>query len=285
MKNIYEAKDFRKHLIPWIIGGIVACGVTHLATAPLDMYKVLANVGDSEELKNIPRDSILSFLTYCLNENFFLMFRGWVFVLLGYGQQGIFKFGLYTPVKFWVLSRLDNPGFWKRLTIFILITPWVEATADIALSVFELAKVKVQKNLTLSSAEALRDVWATGFSEKWAQYITIVKRQVVMTTIKFPIYEILLMPVGYLLNRAIGLRKQSSLVVFLSAFIAGATGAIPAHFWDRKIGLTEKEAGQLPFLTGLGSSVLRMGLISAAQWLIFTSVSERLVKPRRVVVV
>ena len=76
------------------IGGVVACGVTHMLVTPLDVVKCNMQT-DPQKYKSI----MSGFSTTVKEGGMGGLVRGWEPTLLGYAAQGSCKFGLYEFFK------------------------------------------------------------------------------------------------------------------------------------------------------------------------------------------
>ena len=129
-----------------MVGGVLACGLTHAAVVTLDVAKcrtqahsksgawpngLIASIGKSWELEGVAGIT-----------------KGIVPTLFGYGAQGLFKFGfneffkdLYTTI---VGVDTVNNSLVARLSLWGAASGSAEVFADLALCPFEMAKVKMQ---------------------------------------------------------------------------------------------------------------------------------------------
>ncbi|KAE8705066.1 Mitochondrial phosphate carrier protein 3 [Hibiscus syriacus] len=71
-------------------GGILSCGLTHMAVTPLDLVKCNMQI-DPAKYKSISS----GFGVLLKEQGLRGFFRGWVPTLLGYSAQGACKFGFY----------------------------------------------------------------------------------------------------------------------------------------------------------------------------------------------
>ncbi|BBH00574.1 phosphate transporter 3 [Prunus dulcis] len=121
-------------------GGILSCGLTHMAVTPLDLVKCNMQI-DPAKYKGISS----GFGVLLKEQGAKGFFRGWVPTLLGYSAQGACKFGFYEFFKKYY-SDLAGPEFsakYKTL-IYLAGSASAEVIADVALCPFEAVKVRVQ---------------------------------------------------------------------------------------------------------------------------------------------
>lgn len=77
-----------------MLGGTLACGLTHFAITPLDVTKCNMQV-DPTKYKGL----FSSLRLIAAEEGAGALMKGWLPTLLGYSAQGCFKFGLYEVFK------------------------------------------------------------------------------------------------------------------------------------------------------------------------------------------
>lgn len=76
------------------VGGLLACGSTHLLVTPLDIVKCRLQV-DQEKYRNV----LTGFRVTIAEEGYRGLAKGWVPTLIGYSIQGYAKFGFYEVFK------------------------------------------------------------------------------------------------------------------------------------------------------------------------------------------
>ena len=125
------------------MGGILSCGLTHLAVTPLDVAKCNMQV-DPTKYKGL----IGAITTIAKEEGSSALFKGWFPTLVGYSAQGCFKFGLYEFFKDFYSNLAGEEAAHKyRGSIYLLGSASAEFFADIALCPMEMIKVKVQTSV------------------------------------------------------------------------------------------------------------------------------------------
>lgn len=125
------------------VGGILSCGLTHLAVTPLDVAKCNMQV-DPTKYKGL----IGSIKTIMAEEGSAALFKGWLPTLIGYSAQGCFKFGLYEFFKDYYANLVGEKAAAEyRGMIWLAGSASAEVFADIALCPMEMVKVKVQTSV------------------------------------------------------------------------------------------------------------------------------------------
>ena len=178
-----------------MVGGMLACGLTHASVTPLDVSKCRSQAwGKSGKW---PTGLMPSVKKIWQGEGWAGITKGWVPTLYGYGAQGLFKFGLneffkdyYTHVV--GADNLDSTP--KKMLLWAWASGSAEVLADVALCPFEMTKVKMQVSLPGMSGAvshnllpAMREMKArqaeTGFP--FGSLQPLWGRQVPYTMIKF----------------------------------------------------------------------------------------------------
>ncbi|GFP98575.1 mitochondrial phosphate carrier protein 3 mitochondrial [Phtheirospermum japonicum] len=260
-------------------GGILSCGLTHMAVTPLDLVKCNMQI-DPAKYK-----SITSGFGILLKEQGGKgFFRGWVPTLLGYSAQGACKFGFYEFFKKYYSDAAgpENAAKYKTL-IFLAGSASAEFIADVALCPFEAVKVRVQtqpgfaRGLSDGFPKFLR---AEGASGKNNDHIGITAD----TMMKFATFENI---VEAIYKYAIPspkdqCSKQLQLgVSFAGGYVAGVFCAIVSHPADNlvsflnnakgaTVGDAVKKLGLLGLCTrGLPLRIVMIGTLTGAQWGIY----------------
>jgi solute carrier family 25 phosphate transporter 3 len=265
------------------VGGILSCGLTHMAVTPLDVVKCNMQT-DPGKYK-----SIGSGFGITVRENGLKgLLRGWVPTLVGYSVQGAGKFGLYEFFKKYYsdLAGEENAKKYKTL-IFLAGSASAEFFADIGLCPFEAVKVKVQtqpgfaKGLSdgmpkLISQEGVGGLFK-GLAPLWG-------RQIPYTMMKFACFE----------NTVVALYKyvvpkpkeqctktEQLGVSFAAGYIAGVFCAVVSQPADNlvsklnstpgaTVGSIVSEMGPLALMTrGLPLRIIMVGTLTGLQWGIY----------------
>lgn len=176
-----------------MMGGVLACGVTHAAVVTLDVAKCRAQA--HSKAGRWPKSLPQGISKILAEEGVAGMKIGWVPTFFGYGAQGLFKFGLNEFFKdFYGYQVGELDAQWKKMALWAAASGSAEVFADVALCPFEMTKVKMQVTLpgdpnpfptkfmpALAAMNANRA--ATGFP--FGSLVPLWGRQVPYTMIKF----------------------------------------------------------------------------------------------------
>ncbi|KAL2924234.1 Mitochondrial phosphate carrier protein 3 mitochondrial [Bienertia sinuspersici] len=122
------------------VGGILSCGLTHMAVTPLDLVKCNMQI-DPAKYKSISSGFGVLFKEQGARG----LFRGWVPTLFGYSAQGACKFGFYEFFKKYYSNLVGSENATKYKTFICLAgSASAEVIADVALCPMEAVKVRVQ---------------------------------------------------------------------------------------------------------------------------------------------
>lgn len=273
-----------------MVGGALACGLTHWAITPLDVTKCNMQVDPVKYRGLVP-----GLRTLVVEEGASAMWKGWLPTLIGYSMQGLFKFGLYEYFKdmYSNMAGEENSQKYKGL-IYVLGSASAELFADVALCPMEMVKVKVQT--------APPGTWPTAFGPALAKMsanraetrfpfgsvVPLWSRQIPYTVAKFYFFEkavqmfythVFTAPrESYSKNTQLG-------VTFLSGYTAGIVCAIVSHPADslisqigkasnkgKSLGTIASEVGFMNLMTrGLSTRILMIGTLTGLQWWIYDS--------------
>ncbi|XP_071729388.1 mitochondrial phosphate carrier protein 3, mitochondrial-like [Rutidosis leptorrhynchoides] len=265
------------------VGGIISCGVTHMAVTPLDLVKCNMQINPTK-YKGITSGFGVLFKEQGMKG----FFRGWVPTLLGYSAQGACKFGFYEFFKK-TYSDIAGPEYatkYKTL-IFLAGSASAEFIADIALCPFEAVKVRVQTKP--GYANGLSDglpkfIKADGVSGLFKGIAPLWGRQIPYTMMKFASFETI---VEKLYKYAIPMpkdqcSKQTQLgVSFAGGYVAGVLCAIVSHPADNLVSFLNNAQGATAgdaikklgvvglFTRGLPLRIFMIGTLTGAQWGIY----------------
>lgn len=271
-----------------VIGGILACGLTHAAITPLDVTKCNMQVSPGKYT------GLMSGLrTIVAEEGAMAVWKGWFPTLLGYSLQGAFKYGLYEIFKDTYSNMLgeENSKKYKAL-VWCAGSASAEVFADIALCPLEMVKVKVQTSKPGS--------WPTQFFPATSQMIAnkaetrfpfgslvpLWSRQIPYTVAKFFFFEkcVQMFYTHVFTQPKETYSKPTQLgVTFASGYMAGVICAVVSHPADslvsqlgkadnkgKSISQIAKEVGFAKLATkGLGTRVLMIGTLTGLQWWIY----------------
>lgn len=141
-----------------MLGGLLACGVTHAGITPLDVAKCNMQVRHwfqvhdmrfsdcSWQVNPAKYKGLTSGLaTLVREEGQTGIWKGFGPTLVGYSLQGLFKYGLYEVFKdtYMNLAGEETSNKYKP-AIWLAGSASAEVFADIALCPFEMTKVKIQ---------------------------------------------------------------------------------------------------------------------------------------------
>ena len=120
-----------------MLGGALACGLTHLAIVPLDVAKCKIQIDSSYAQSMI--DGIRKVK---INKQLTL---GWAPTIIGYSMQGSGKFGFYQGFKdlYKKIVGEENADKYRKIG-WSLASASAELVADLFLCPFEAVKLKVQ---------------------------------------------------------------------------------------------------------------------------------------------
>ncbi|KAL0415591.1 UNVERIFIED_CONTAM: Mitochondrial phosphate carrier protein 3, mitochondrial [Sesamum latifolium] len=266
-------------------GGILSCGLTHMAVTPLDLVKCNMQINPAK-YKNISS----GFGVLLKEQGVKGFFRGWVPTLLGYSAQGACKFGFYEFFKKYYsdIAGPENAVKYKTI-IFLAGSASAEVIADICLCPFEAVKVRVQTQPGF--ARGLADgfpkfVKAEGAAALYKGIVPLWGRQIPYTMMKFATFENI---VEAIYKYAIPTPKDKCSkglqlgVSFAGGYVAGVFCAIVSHpadnlvsFLNNSKGATAgdavKKLGLLGLCTrGLPLRIFMIGTLTGAQWGIYDS--------------
>lgn len=127
---------------------------------PLDLVKCRIQV-DPAKYKSV----FHGFKVTLKEDGFTGLSKGWAPTFFGYSAQGLCKFGLYEVFKVMYSNIIgeENSFLW-RTSLYLASSASAEFFADIALSPFEAAKVKIQT--TPGFANTLREAFPKMHAEE-----------------------------------------------------------------------------------------------------------------------
>jgi solute carrier family 25 phosphate transporter 3 len=270
------------------IGGILSCGLTHLAVTPLDVTKCNMQVYP-EKYKGLVR----SLKMIAAEEGGAALLKGWFPTLVGYSAQGFCKFGFYEVFKDLYSNMAGEENSKKyRGWIWLAGSASAEFFADIALCPWEMIKVKVQTSkpgtFPTSFGAALTEMNARKVETKFpfGSLVPLWSRQIPYTMAKFYFFEkvVSLMYTHVFTKPKKEYSKTTQLgVTFASGYLAGIICAIVSHPADslvsamgkpqnsgKSFGQMASEIGMKQLCTkGLGTRVLMIGTLTGLQWWIY----------------
>lgn len=274
-----------------MMGGVLACGLTHTAVTPLDLVKCRKQVQPGiykslgEGISKIKAEKGMSGL-----------FLGWQPTLIGYSLQGFGKFGFYEMFKDVYKKLLGSKAAQYQSLGFAISSACAEVIADCLLCPMESLKVRVQTSMPPNEFPS---DFSKGLEllkqENNAFYkglYPLMARQVPYTVVKFVAFENTVKFVyrNILTKEKSSYSKSTQLTVtFLSGYWAGIFCALVSHPADTmvskinnmkdaegvKTGALEKvktiygEIGFKGLWNGLATRILMVGTLTGLQWWIY----------------
>lgn len=268
------------------MGGILSCGLTHLAVTPLDIVKCNMQI-EPKKYKSISS----SFKLILKDKGVKGLFKGWGPTFLGYSAQGACKFGFYEYFKI-KYAEIVGPEFYNnyKAVVYITASASAEFIADIALCPFEAVKIRVQTTADPPGfARGFVDGFPKllkneGFGGLYKGVIPLWGRQIPYTMMKFSCFE---STVEFLYKHVVITPKEKCSkskqlgVSFAAGYIAGILCAIVSHPADnlvsvlnskkaKSVGEAIKQMGYVALFTrGLPLRIFMIGTLTGAQWGIY----------------
>ena len=271
-----------------LLGGALACGLTHTAVTPLDVVKCNMQVNPKKFT-----GLVSGMRTLMAEEGATGIWKGWGPTCVGYHLQGTFKFGLNEIFKDTYANMVGQENAVKyRALIWAGASASAEFFADLALCPMEMIKVKVQTSPA--------GTFPTGFSaaagQMWAQraetrfpfgsVVPLWSRQIPYTVAKFVGFEYTVEQFysRVFTNPKDTYSKATQLgITFASGYIAGVLCAIISQPADNLVSQMAKnenrgkslvqmanEQGMKNLFTrGLGTRIIMIGTLTGLQWWIY----------------
>jgi len=273
-----------------MLGGILACGITHAGITPLDVAKCNMQVNPKKYT-----GLVSSVRTLIAEEGSKGIWKGFGPTFVGYSLQGMFKYGLYEVFKdqYMNLAGEEMSNKYKPL-IWLAGSASAEVFADIALCPLEMTKVKVQTSpsgtFPIPFGAALAQMRATKAETRYpfGSLVPLWSRQIPYTMAKFFFFEkiVQLFYTHVFPEPKESYSKTTQLgVTFASGYLAGVVCAIVSHPADslvsqlgkaenkgKSLGAIASEVGLAKLATGgLGTRVIMIGTLTGFQWWIYDS--------------
>ncbi|KAF9475219.1 mitochondrial carrier protein [Pholiota conissans] len=273
-----------------MLGGVLACGITHAGMTPLDVAKCNMQV-DPVKYKGLGP----TLKTLVAEEGSKGIWKGFGPTFVGYSLQGMFKYGLYEFFKdaYMNLAGEEISATYKPL-IWLAGSASAEVFADVALCPFEMTKVKIQTSPTgtfpIAFGQALKQMSATKVETRFpfGSLVPLWSRQIPYTMAKFSFFEkiVELFYANVFTEPKETYGKGTQLgVTFASGYLAGVVCAVVSHPADsivsqlgkasnkgKSVGTIVSEVGLLNVATkGLGTRVIMIGTLTGFQWWIYDS--------------
>jgi solute carrier family 25 phosphate transporter 3 len=271
-----------------MLGGVLACGVTHAGITPLDVAKCNMQVDPAKYTGLVSGLKLL-----VKEEGANGIWKGFGPTFVGYSLQGMFKYGLYEVFKDYYsnLAGEKNANQYKPL-IWLAGSASAEVFADIALCPLEMTKVKIQTSASgtfpIAFGAALKAMKAQKAETRYpfGSLVPLWSRQIPYTMAKFYFFEkiVQLFYTHVFTKPKETYGKGTQLgVTFASGYLAGVVCAIVSHPADSLVSLLGKpsnkgkgigqiagEVGIVGLATkGLGTRVIMIGTLTGFQWWIY----------------
>jgi len=284
-----------------MIGGALACGLTHTAVVSLDVAKCRAQAHSKSG--RWPSGLIPSLKKIVAEEGASGLLVGWFPTLLGYGAQGLFKFGLnefFKDTYTYAVGQEALKSQTAKMALWAAASGSAEIFADVALCPFEMVKVKMQVTLPENGVAPSRSMFATmgQMSQNrldskfpFGSLYPLWGRQVPYTMIKFVGFYQFAEMIYAQIEKTTG-KTQADLsdgskltVTFAAGYAAGVFCALATQPMDNLVSMKGNPAnqnkgwGQMAqemgignlFTKGLGTRVLMIGTLTGLQWWIYGS--------------
>lgn len=275
-----------EYYLKCMVGGALACGMTHTAVVSLDIAKCNMQA-NPKEYKGLGQSISLLYK----NQGFAGVTKGWVPTLVGYHIQGLLKFGLneYFKDTYGALVGEENYKKYRRL-VWAAASGSAEFFADIGLCPFEMVKVRVQTDAKFPTnfGEAWKTMSATRELTRFpfGSLVPLWSRQIPYTIAKFVGFEQCVewfYRFVFTADRSTYSKGQQLGVTFASGYIAGVFCALVSQPADNLVSQLAKAEnrgkgfGQIAnevgmknlFLKGIGTRILMVGTLTGLQWYIY----------------
>lgn len=284
-KDVHDASYYFKCMI----GGALACGLTHAAICPLDIVKCRMQVSPG-----LYKSLGHAFSTIKATEGPAGLTLGFAPTLIGYSLQGLGKFGFYEMFKDVYAGIVGQENAVKYKAIgWAVASASAEVIADCLLCPWEAVKVRVQTSqpgtFPTDLSSALNKIRADegnqglfkGLAPLWA-------RQIPYTVMKFVAFE----KTVELFYKKVFTKPKSEYskgtqlsITFMSGYIAGVLCALvsqPADTMVSKLNSIKtggstgenvkkiySEIGFSGLWRGMGTRILMIGTLTGLQWWIY----------------
>mmetsp|Transcript_1037 Transcript_1037/g.1461 ORF Transcript_1037/g.1461 Transcript_1037/m.1461 type:complete len:316 (+) Transcript_1037:69-1016(+) len=284
-----------------MMGGVLACGVTHASTVTLDVAKCRSQA--HAKAGRWPKGMVPGIRQILAKEGVAGLRTGWVPTFFGYGAQGLFKFGLnevFKDVYGGMIGEENLDATWKKMLLWAAASGSAEVFADVALCPFEMTKVKMQVTLPGEAGQvpnrlipAMSSMWKNRADTRFpfGSLAPLWGRQVPYTMIKFVGFYLTAETVYDQIFKRSGKKKEDLSratqlgITFACGYWAGIFCAVATQPMDNLVsmkGIPEnknkpwgemaKEMGVKDlFLRGLAARVLMIGTLTGLQWWIYGS--------------
>ncbi|KIL69436.1 hypothetical protein M378DRAFT_119546 [Amanita muscaria Koide BX008] len=271
-----------------MLGGVLACGVTHAGITPLDVAKCNMQVNPTKYTGTVQSLKLL-----VAEEGTKGIWKGFGPTLVGYSLQGMFKYGLYEIFKDYYSNLAGEEASQKyKPAIWLAGSASAEVFADIALCPLEMTKVKIQTSpsgtFPIPFGAALKEMSRTKADTRFpfGSLVPLWSRQIPYTMAKFFFFEkIVQLFYTHVFTEPKETYGQATQlgITFTSGYLAGVVCAIVSHPADslvsqlgkpenkgKSFGAIANEVGFVNLCTkGLGTRVIMIGTLTGFQWWIY----------------
>ena len=283
-----DKRDFDYYL-KCVIGGSLACGLTHTIITPLDLVKCKRQVNPTlykslgQGISNIWAEGGVRGITL-----------GWAPTFIGYNLQGMGKFGFYEIFKDMYRRAAGSKADDYKVYGWILSSACAEVLADAFLCPWEALKVRMQTSKPgtfptkmipgfnkIRADEGVNGFYK-GLGPLWA-------RQVPYTIVKFVFFE---KTVRWFYRNVFTAKDRSEYsksvqlsVTFMSGYVAGIICALVSHPADTMVSKLNNVAGSgstmsnmkqiyadigfMGLWRGLATRIVMIGTLTGLQWWIY----------------
>jgi solute carrier family 25 phosphate transporter 3 len=287
----HEEKHDMSYYLKCMVGGVLACGLTHTFITPLDVVKcrkqinpkIYKSLGDG--LSTIKAQNGVKGL-----------FLGWQPTLIGYSMQGFGKFGFYEIFKDVYKKIMGSKAEQYKTVGFLLSSACAEVIADVLLCPMESLKVRTQT----SEAGKFPSSFGAGFAELnkegingfYKGLVPLMARQVPYTMVKFGAFEnTVRFCYSYIWTKPKSEYSKGTqlTITFLSGYFAGIFCAIVSHPADTMVSKLNNvkseekvsigtavskiyaDIGFAGLWRGLTTRIIMIGTLTGLQWWIYDS--------------
>ena len=268
-----------------ILGGALACGVTHWGITPLDVVKCNMQVSPKKYT-----GMGMGIRLIMKEEGFAGIWKGWGPTAVGYSFQGAGKFGLYEIFKDLYSTQVGEENAYQyRGAVYVAASGSAEFFADILLCPWEMTKVKIQTSpqgtWPVAFGPALSKMWVERADTRFpfGSLPPLWGRQIPYTIAKFYFFE---KTVEAFYTHIFKAPKETYSkpiqlgITFASGYLAGVICAIVSHPADSLVSLMGKaenkgksmgtiasEVGMTNLATkGLAPRIVMIGTLTGFQW-------------------
>ncbi|KAI0925076.1 hypothetical protein AcW1_007018 [Taiwanofungus camphoratus] len=264
-----------------MLGGVLACGITHAGITPLDVTKCNMQVSPGKY-----KGLVSGIKTIAAEEGSKGLWKGVGPTFFGYSLQGMFKYGLYEVFKDVYMNMAGEEASTKyKGAIWLAGSASAEFFADIALCPLEMTKVKIQTSpagtFPVPMMAALGEMSKLKAETRYpfGSIVPLWSRQIPYTMAKFFFFEYIVQMfyrhVFTAPKDTYGKPTQLG-VTFASGYLAGVVCAVVSHPADsvvslmgkpanrgKSIGQIASEVGIASLATkGLGTRVIMIGTLT-----------------------